>query len=78
MESALWVAGVYDELFGSPHRASRDLVSTQESGGYCIGVDACTDCFSLFSTLRNADLVRPSDESLVVHVSTLRQDLSEG
>ncbi len=32
----------------------------------------------MFSTLRNADLVRPTDESLCVYVSALREDMSSG
>ena len=50
----------------------------QERGGYLIGLDTVTDCYSLFSTLCNPDLIRPTDESLVVYISALRQDLSEG
>ena len=68
----MWVAGLLDELLGDPHRTPRDLIRTLERGQHCVGVDAVTDCFSLYSTLRNADLVRPADESLTVYVSTLR------
>ncbi len=78
MVSALWVAGVLDAILAAPGRTDRWLVSTQENGRHCLGVDACTGCCSLYSTLRNPDLVRPSDESLIVYVSTLRQDMREG
>ncbi len=72
VESALWVAGVFDELLGQPNRTPRYLIRTLGWGQDCTGVGAVTDCFRLYFTLRNADLVRPAGESLTVYVSTLR------
>ena len=62
-------------ILGGPldrvHRR-RQLVRVQESGTYVAGMDSGTDCYSLYSTLRNADLVRPTDDSLIVYIAALR------
>ena len=71
-ESGIWMAGCLDEIFGNPLRSARDLSLSQEEGRLAIGLDSANDCYSLFSTLRNADLVRPSDDSLITYVAALR------
>lgn len=78
MESGPWLTGLYDETLGPARRSLRELAQVQEKGDFILGLDACTDCYSLYSTLRNADLVRPQDDSLCVYIGALRQDMQVG
>ncbi len=74
----MWIAGWFDEMMGAAGRTARDLFRGQGQGAFVYGVDAMTDCYSLYSPLRNSDPVRPADGSLTVYVAALRQDVGIG
>ena len=78
VELGLWVAGWFDEILSTSKRSVRQLMAVQDTADFLLGLDACTDCYSLYSTLRNADLVRPQDDSLLVYIAALRQELTIG
>ena len=63
---------MYDETLGDAGRIKYDLRRVSEGDSFIVGADPCTDCYSLYSTLKNPDLVRPQAESLVVCFSALK------